>query len=158
MVALTFGNSPITLQVGENTGAARRAAADAAASLAGVQGVLDDIDVAVGAVTQLFDTFQQRAAGILEAGFFMGRAIRTDTAVDTFFTEICGDGDDGSFDITLLDDGYPVAGPITVSTAGGPETSNPGVTIAAGSNVSCWIENVTGTVTAFYSKAEGLPA
>ncbi|HQS95098.1 MAG: hypothetical protein B7X90_01730 [Novosphingobium sp. 17-62-19] len=51
MVALTFGNRPITLQVGENTGAARRAAAAAQAALSGIEDVRDEVDGLVAGIT-----------------------------------------------------------------------------------------------------------
>lgn len=51
MVALTFGNTPITLHVGENTGAARRAAAAAAVALTEIEAVRDEVDGMVEGIT-----------------------------------------------------------------------------------------------------------
>jgi len=109
---------------------------------------------AVGAVLQTAEALADNADGIEEGGYYGALGIPVATEYTRFYARVLTGT--GTASVTVLDDGYPVHGPVTVGTTATDATI--AVTMAVGSEVSFFIEDVTGTVTALYAKIEGLPA
>jgi hypothetical protein len=109
---------------------------------------------AVAAVFQTAEALADNADGIEEGGYYGALGIPVETEYTRFYARVITGT--GTASVTVLDDGYPVHGPVTVGTTATDATI--AVTMAVGSEVSFFIEGVTGTVTALYAKIEGLPA
>ena len=90
-----------------------------------------------------------------EGGFFADFSIPAGVTYTRLYAKILGGS--GTVDVTLLDDDYPVHGPVTV-TYGTATDATISEVIATGSDVSFFLDNITGAPMGLIVKVEGAPA
>jgi hypothetical protein len=116
---------------------------------------VDTVNNAIAAFTFPIGIYVAKSAGI-DDGIYYAEFSSPYALIASRFVGKVVSGT-GIISATVQVNDAPVYGPVTLSTTEFEDLS-PGVTIAIGDDVNVLIESITGTVTGFYAKVEGVPA
>lgn len=153
-----FGSDALTPLVSQAAGQVELATAQVALATTQAGIATTQAGIATAAVASTFQNagrYIPITEPLEEGGFFADFSIPAGITFTRLFARIL-DGS-GSVDVTVLDDGYPVHGPITVDF--GTDTDDTiSETIATGSDISFFLDNITGAPMGLIVKVEGAPA
>jgi len=153
-----FGSDALTPLVSEAAGQVTLATAQVALATTQAGIATTQAGIATAAVAATFKEagrYIPITQALQEGGVYGDFSIPAGVTYTRLYAKILGGS--GAVDVTILDDGYPVHGPVTV-TFGTATDATISEVIATGSDISFFLDNITGAPMGLIVKVEGAPA